>query len=315
MTIDPDDTIRLRPAPAPAPVPEPGQRRQLAALLAGVLGLGIVALGYLAWPAARPPATIAPSAFVAQIVAPFATLDEAAVLAMLPQAPTMVRLRENPQIFVLLFPDLEIQADTLNRLAALVEKAGLPRDRVVDQAELAAAIARSGDDAATWYLGHDYRGADIARFFRLAAATGQPITAGEQWLAGRFAEARAAVPAEAEIALISVPNPDRRLDAEARATILRHEIGHGHFFTRPALAARVQAVWTTRFGDEARAAFEAFLAREGYDTGNAELMANEAMAYLAFTPDPRLFAPRHVGLPEAEVERLRSLMREAVTLP
>jgi len=307
MAIDPDDTIRLR----PAPVSGPGQRRQLAVLLGVVLAAGAAALSYLAWPAPRPPAPIAPL----PPVAPFAVLDEAAVLELRPDAPTMIRLRENPQIFVLLFPDLEMQADALNRMAALVEKAGLPRDRVVDQSELAAAIARGGETAATWYLGHDYRGADIARFFRLAAAAGSPLSPGEQWLAARFAAAQAAAAPAAEIALISLPNPDRRLDAAARAAILRHEIGHGHFFTRPALAARVQAVWATRFGDEARAAFVEFLGREGYDTANSELMANEAMAYLVFTPDPRLFAARHVGLPEAEVERLRSLMQEAVTPP
>ena len=77
----------------------------------------------------------------------------------------------------------------------------------------------------------------------------------------------------------------------------------------------MRAVWQNGFTAAERAAYRAFLGREGYDTGNEELMANETMAYLLFTPDPRLFSASMVGLGEAVVERLRGLMRAGPALP
>jgi hypothetical protein len=244
---------------------------------------------------------------------PLAT--EAEIASAWPAARSMVRLKENPRVFVLLFTSLEEQGAALNRMAALIEKAGLPRDRLLEDGELAAAIARSGDTAATWYLGHDYAGADLARFFNLAERDGIRLNALELWVRDRFEEARALTPAGTEVALVSVPNPDTRLDAPARAAILRHEIGHGHFFTRPDLAAHVLRVWRERFTEQERAAIAGFLAREGYDPSNERLMANEAMAYLLFTPDPRFFDAHHVGMAGPALERLRATMRDGLPLP
>jgi len=221
----------------------------------------------------------------------------------------MKRLRENPRIYVLLFPDLETQGAALNRIAALVEKAGLPRDRLLDDEALAVAIGRSGDTAATWYFGHDYAGRDVARFLDLALRDGIRLNAAETWFAERYRAARAEADPDQEIAFITVANADARADAGLRAAILRHEIGHGHFFTRPEIAAHVLAVWRDGFSAEDRAAFLAFLGREGYDTANETLMANEAMAYLIFTPDPRLFSAQFLDLPEARFQDLRARMR------
>lgn len=240
---------------------------------------------------------------------------EAELAAPPPADPTMVRLAENPRVFVLLFPDLETQAASLNRVAALVEKAGLPRDRVLPDAELAEAIARTGSAPTHWFLGHDYRGRDLARFFALAARDGIALNPGETWLRAAFLRARALVAPEEEVALISVGGPGQGFDATLRAVILRHEIGHGHYFTRPDFAAHVRHVWDRRFTDAERAAFREFLGREGYDTNDDELMANETMAYLLFTPDARFFRPSLVRMTEAAVERLRALLREGIDLP
>jgi hypothetical protein len=227
----------------------------------------------------------------------------------------MVRLQENPQIFVLLFPTLEEQGAALNRIAALVEKADQPRDRLLDDDQLAAAIRRSGDTPATWYLGHDYTGTDLARFFAYAERDGVRLNPGELWVRDRLAEAVAQGRPGGEIALISTANPDARMDSDMRAAILQHEIGHGHFFTLPALADHVLRVWRTEFSARDRAAIREFLGREGYDPTNERLMANEAMAYLLFTPDARFFSPRHVGMTDAELARLRDLMRAGMPLP
>ena len=66
------------------------------------------------------------------------------------------------------FPTLLQQGLMLDRVAALVEKAGLPRDRVLTDTELDAAIRARGDTIATFYYGHDYPAAALARFFTLA---------------------------------------------------------------------------------------------------------------------------------------------------
>jgi hypothetical protein len=312
-------------------------------MLGGLLLLLAAASGILFWswlggedraPVAPPPGRVAtapppppvvatpPAPAVAPVLPPVRPvvvepplLAEAEVGALLPISPIMVRLRENPRVFVLLFPTLEEQGAAMNRMAALIEKTGLPRDRLLDDAELARAIQRNGDTAGTWYLGHDYNGTDLARFFALAERDAVGLTDGERWVRERFLDARALVPAGEEVALISTANPDHRMDAAMRAAILRHEIGHGHFFTRPEFAAHILQVWRERFSERDRQAFRDFLAREGYDAGNETLMANEAMAYLLFTPDARFFAPHHVGMTEPDIARLREMLRDGMPSP
>jgi hypothetical protein len=237
-------------------------------------------------------------------------LDEAALAAHRAPEPRLFRLADNPAVFVIDFPSLEAQGAALNRVAALIEKAGLPRDRILTPAELSAAIARAGDTPATFYYGHNYRGVSLDRFFRIAARDGVPLTAEEMWVEEQYRLARGLVPEGQEIALLSVAAPDTRMNPEWRATILRHELGHGLFATRPAYADHIRRVWRERFTDAERAAFRAFLGREGYDTANEEMMIDETQAYLLHTPNPRFFAPAHVGMDEAGLARLRALMRE-----
>ncbi|MBL6456905.1 hypothetical protein JMJ55_16330 [Belnapia sp. T6] len=304
-----DDTLRLKPE-APSR-PRPALPRALAVLL----GIGAVAGLTWYWTGPTPPP--APPPVAAPAPAPRAAIPlvaEADLAALLPERPALVRLAENPRVFLLLFPDLNLQAAALNRVAALVEKAGLPRDRLLDPAELEAAIARSGDTPATWYLGHDYRAADLARFFALAERDRVPLNEAELWVRDQLALASAEAGA-GPLALISAAAPGPQMDAAMRASVLRHEIGHGHYFTLPGFAEHVRQVWREGFSEAERDGFRSFLTREGYDPTNEDLLANEAMAYLLFTPDPRFFSPDQVGLPPAVVERLRGLMQAGLALP
>ena len=57
---------------------------------------------------------------------------------------TVFRFADNPKILVLDFASLHEQGKMLNRVAAFVEKAGLPHDRVLTDAELDAAIHARG---------------------------------------------------------------------------------------------------------------------------------------------------------------------------
>jgi hypothetical protein len=101
------------------------------------------------------------------------------------------------------------------------------------------------------------------------------------------------------------------VDLEMRRSILRHELSHGQFFTLPLFAAHVMRIWERGFTETERNAVRSFLGKEGYDVTQDEMMANEAMAYLLFTPDRRFFDPaRDLGWSDAQAERLRALLRE-----
>ena len=219
----------------------------------------------------------------------------------------MFRFAPDPRILVLDFPTLHQQGTMLNRVAALVEKAGLPRDRVLDDAALAAAISAGGDTADTWYFGHDYSAAALARFFALADAGHVALDADEQSLRALLHQLDWFAPGVVA-ALISVPQVPQdavlALDAAARATILHHELAHGLFFTDAAYAADVQQFWDSALTAAERAGVRGFLGAQGYDTGDATLMVNEMQAYLMFTADPRFCRAADLGMAPARRQQL-----------
>ena len=335
FVLDPDATVRLeragQAAPA-APRPATPASRRSPVALAAAGGLLLVGVGAATWfwlesgPSEPPPKpdTVAVAPPPAAITRPASDVppappgpilaSEDAIRGHRAAAPTLFRLAANPRVFVTDFPGLDQQAAALNRVAALVEKAGAPRDRVLTDAELAAAIARSGETPATYYYGHNYRGRELERFFTLAARDGITLTAEEEWLRQQVLRIRSLLPAEAEFALVSVPGLEGRVDETMRRAILHHELGHGHFFTNPAFAAHVAQVWRDVFTAEERARFRAFLAREGYDPTLEEVMMNEAMAYLVFTPDARFFSPAQAGLDDGRAEVLRAALRAGAPL-
>jgi hypothetical protein len=330
---DSDPTVRIAPsraAPRAGRGPSAGHHGNLPLVLGAVVLAGAVAAGGAWWwrggvpqdPPPKPdlpaPASHVPPRPGAAVGAPAASLPaigpaiatQAEILANRAAVPTMFRLDVNPRIFVADFPNLDQQGAAFNRAAALIEKAGLPRDRVLDDAALAAAITRSGDTPGTYYFGHNYRGRDLERFFALADRDGIALTAEEAWLRQEVVRIRRLVPAPGEFAVISVPGLEERVDAAMRRAILQHEVGHGHFFTDARFATHVERTWREDFTEMERAAFRAFLAREGYDPAIEEVMMNEAMAYLIFTPDLRFFTPGHAGLTDARADALRAVLRQ-----
>jgi hypothetical protein len=324
---DSDPTVRIaspRVATRAAPGPSALRARGVPLIL-GAAALAAVGVAGGAWwwrdagvvePPPKPdlpivpaPVTVPPVPRQVAALGP-AIATQAEILANRASEPTMFRLDANPRIFVADFPNLDRQGAAFNRTAALVEKAGLPRDRVLDDAALAAAIARSGDTPGTYYYGHNYRGRDLERFFALAQRDGIALNPDEAWLRDEVARIRRLVPAPADFAVVSVPGLEERVDAAMREAILQHEIGHGHFFADARFAEHVATVWREVFTEGERAVFRAFLAREGYDPAIEEVMMNEAMAYLIFTPDARFFQPAHAGLTDERAGRLRAALRE-----
>lgn len=330
MAIDPDDTVRLRPRhvsttarviASPSP---PRARRRPGLLPIVVIGIPfLLALGAGAWllferervavvvspsmPAHPVPApqTASPPPLSSPAAPPSAIAVGARGIAEIEAAVAPIfaadRLAENPRILMLTFASLAEQAAMLNRIAAFIEKAGQPRDRVLSDPELAVA---TGPDPRTYYIGHDYSAAALRRFFATAARDGIVLNDAEERLRALLKQ-EGMLAEDAAGALVSVPAPEPDLDPQARLAVLRHELSHGEYFTNPDYAAWTLRFWNEYLSEAERAAFRAFLAKLDYDMADEELMANEMQAFLVHTPDGRFFSAAAVGLSPAVLNRLR----------
>jgi len=255
------------------------------------LGIGGAGLG--AWLWLRPPPDI-----------PIDTETEAQIDSTQPCAVTVSRFAADPNIVVIDFPNLNVQGLMLDRVAALIEKAHLPRNRVLGDVELNEAIYNCGDTIESYYYGHDYKAADLLKFFTLAAADGVKLNPNELWLKRLLNQLGWLTPG-ANGAIITLPGAEAPVTEEMRAVILHHELSHGAFYTIPAYAAYSVAFWNSLTPAD-RAAFTDFLGRQGYDTTNTNLMLNETQAYLIFTRDPQFFNASVVGMAQAQIDTLRA---------
>jgi hypothetical protein len=235
------------------------------------------------------------------------TASEATILGNSATGPSIFRLDANAAVLVLDFPDLRQQGMMLNRVATLVEKIGLPRDRVLNDADLDAAIRSRGDTVETYYYGHDYAAADLARFFLLADRDAVRLTPEEEELRALLRDEGFLAPG-ARKALISIPREGAApgIDAVMRRTILRHELSHAEFFSNPAYADYVRRFWNETLDAPTRQAFVSFLTASDYDAAVPDLFANEMQAYLMHTADPRMFSTASLGLSANTFARLQA---------
>ncbi len=283
-----DDTIDIRPANA-------GGVRRRRLLRLALAGGGAVSLGAAGLGADR---------LLRKDQGPaIGSATESAIDLEEPCGTHLSRLAPDADVVVIDFPSLLTQGLTLDRLAAFVEKANVPHDRLLNDASLAAAIKASGDTEASYYYGHDYQAADIARFFRLADSEGIALNPHELWLR-RLMRQLGWMAQGATGAIITLTAAGGPVTMEMRTVILRHEISHGAFYTVPAYRRYTEDFWAS-LTDADRAAFTGFLGRQGYDTSLTELMLNESQAYLIFTRDPRFFNAAAIGKSEEEVAQLR----------
>ncbi len=235
------------------------------------------------------------------------TATEAEIAQHVPTSLTVFRLADNPKILVLDFASLHEQGKMLNRVAAFVEKAGLPHDRVLTDAELDAAIHTRGDTVETFYFGHDYAEGSLARFFALADSEQIALDPLEEKLRALLRQ-EGWLAQDLSAGLISLPTAgsDPRITPAARRAILRHELSHGEFFSNPEYAEYVRKFWLTELSAEERDAVRAFLAKEDYDARKEELMYNEMQAYLMFTRDPAFFTPEMAGMSHERLSALQA---------
>lgn len=309
----PDDdlekTLILKPAAVTVPTPARQRSNLLPAMFAAgaAVVLALAGAWYLLAPTGRPstPTATASPAVPSRPVLATRSATEAEIAAHRTDRMTVFRLADNPRIIVLDYPNLAEQGQALNRVAAFVEKASAPRDRVLDDAALAIQIAQAGETADSYYFGHDYRVSDILRFFALADRDGIRLNPEEEAL-------RALIPREGlddpatQYALITVSQAGGEvIDDFTRRIILRHELSHGEYFTNAVYSAYVRHVWTNLINDDQRGAFHRFLGDQAYDTENIDLIANEMQAFLVFTPDDRYISDERLGLPPGTLRSLR----------
>jgi hypothetical protein len=309
-----DETVKMNPSSfrsgssSAGPGPSSPAKSSGVPIAAGLGALAIAAVaGWLIFAPGKPPppvsapvATAVPAPTAALPAAPrFAirTASEADILAHQATSLTIFRFAANPKILVLDFPDLRQQGLMLNRAAALVEKKGLPREKLLTDTELDDAIAAHGDTMESYYYGHDYAAADLARFFRLADSQGLKLRPEEEMLRALLKQEGALEPG-AGMALISVPRAGSAegVDLGLRTGILRHELSHGEFFTTPAYVAYTRRFWAEGLDEPFRDAFRRYLAAQDYDISLDDLVVNEMQAYLMHTTDPRLFSAQALGV-------------------
>lgn len=216
---------------------------------------------------------------------------------------TAHRIRAAQPIIVMEYSSLHAQALALNRVAALVEKQNAPRDRILTPTEIQRFIRSEGVAFDRFYDGHDYRAADIARFFSIAARDRVPLNREEarlQTMIVREKWGRATAGA-----LISIPPLGHDIDRPARNAIMQHELSHAAYFTDPGYAALAKEFWTRDLSGPERTAVRYFLSSQDYDRTNDDLMINEAQAYLFNTPDSRFFTPGMLGMTNERYAELR----------
>lgn len=304
---DPDATLKLEP---PRHGSVGGVRRKTgyiaatAALLVAVAAVGMLAVGVLSPTPPVPTSTTAPD----RVAQSPPGRGETEILAQRADTLIVGRFGPNRQIVVLDFPNLTAQGLAFNRMAAFIEKRGMPRDRVLTDSELANALVLDNSDVATYYYGHDYRAEEVRRFFSTARKQNLALGLAEQELytilnrEGMLADS-------ANLTVISIPREgsDPFVDASGRASLLRHELSHGEYFTNPIYASFVRRFWTDEMTAADREDFRRFLSQQGYDGDSDDLMANETQAHLMHTTDGRYFNARDCGIPRDRISALRAV--------
>jgi hypothetical protein len=274
---------------------------------------------------ASPPAVAsAVEPVVAKASVPLAGIDEMLAAPALGQWRAW-RFKSNPAVFVIEFPSLHEQGMAMNRMAALFEKRHAPRDRVLNDSELAALVQRSGDSTASFYQGHDYPAARVARFFTLAAAAQTALNRQERQLLAKLQDAGAiagdahtgfsapGTQAVVSFTALQADDPttaaDETIDPVRRQAVLRHELSHGEYFTNPSYRAHSHTFWSRRLSAKERATWKRYLASLDYDPADEDLMANETQAMLMHTPDPQAFNAGVLGISDNALAAMRARFR------
>lgn len=265
---------------------------------------------------------------------PFAWADEyvlpapttagyAEILANRTQAVMVFQYEGRHSITVIDFPSLNEQGKMFNRVVALIERMGAPRERVLGNEELAQFIRSVGKTESTLAYGNDFLIGELVVFYNLAELGGIELNKEELALRQFLIERRLIIHRTGfyqalmpQAVILSIPQESGGggggppVSPLARKTILSHEISHAEFYTNPAYASYCRHFWRSTLTEAQRKAFRKFLSLSSYNPDNEEMMINESQAYLMYTPDPRAFNAAMLGLSDKEITVLRQRFRE-----
>lgn len=229
----------------------------------------------------------------------------------------------NPNIYVFDFAGLNTQGRSFNRITQFTEQQTTePYPKVLSNAELARHIEATRRTQADFAFGHDVLVSELVQFFNFALRDKVELNPEEISLRDFLAEQglirfwrgffQAMRP---DVVILSVPQTQERKANEppvsqgARYTILLHELAHGEYYTNTHYQKFCQRFWYETLTDTQREAFKRFLANFNYAVNNEELLINEMQAYLMFTPDPKSFSARKLGVSDAELQQIRDAFR------
>ena len=208
------------------------------------------------------------------------------------------QLLTNPAIFVMDFANLEEQGKTMNRLSLLVEVSHAPKNRVVDDIQMASLVNETSQNMATLNLGHDFRMSAVARFFNLAKVDGVHLNSNELKLKNTLLKNNlmyvingqyrgAFYTSLVTTSKIQADNPetipDETISLKMRQYIVQHELSHGEYFTNKNYNQYSRNFWHNNLTNEQKEAIRMYLDNKYYDKTQEDLMINEFQAYLVYT--------------------------------
>lgn len=233
---------------------------------------------------------------------------------------------DNQNIYVFDFPGLNFQGGSFNRATQFTEQrfVGAPYPKVLNDDELAAHIAAARRNKANFAFGHDFLVSELVQFFNFALRDKIELNSHEiavrdflikQMLVREFRGFYQAI--RPDVVIISVPQTQERktdepmISSGARYAILLHEMSHAEFYSNPHYAKFCERFWNEKLTEQQRELFRKFLHAYNYFIEDQTLVVNEMQAYLMFTPDPKSFNHRRLGVSEEELEAMRSAFRRS----
>ncbi|MEI7635752.1 MAG: hypothetical protein WCJ37_00475 [Syntrophus sp. (in: bacteria)] len=199
------------------------------------------------------------------------------------------RVKSNPLVYVVDFPDLTAQAKAMNRLAFFVENKD-NKGLILDARQMQDYYDSQRISADQYYHGHDYRAVDLARFFNAVAGSGKELNPEEVALLHILKQNDVLhhngieyEPVQPYKVLISISrskeDTDHHLSCELRRLTLRHEMSHAEYFTNNKYRQYCRSFWM-RLKIEEQEVFRKELSLMKYDSQNDDLIINEMQAFL-----------------------------------
>jgi len=230
---------------------------------------------------------------------------------------------DNPNIYVFDFPGLTYQGKSFNRITQFTEQqSSEPYPRVLADHELERYMQAARRTQADFAFGHDVMVSELVQFFNFALRDKVTLNAEETALRDFLVEQgmirmwrgfyQALRP---EVVILTVPQVQNRkanepmITEDARFAILLHEMAHGEYYSNQHYAKYCQRFWYEKLSEEQRERFKQFLSGFNYAVSNEELLINEMQAYLMFTPDPKSFSAKRLGVSDAELLEMRETFR------